>query len=30
MQDASERKTEAYPRYVEVLSEWQRSRLDPQ
>ena len=30
MQDASERKTEAYTLYVEVLSEWQRRRLAPQ
>ena len=30
MQGVSERKTEAYPWYVEVLSEWQRRRLAPQ
>ena len=27
MQGANERKAEAYPWYVEVLSEWQRRRL---
>ena len=30
MQGASERKVEAYSRYVEILNEWQRRRLAPQ
>jgi hypothetical protein len=30
MHGANERKTEAYSPYVEILSEWQQSRLAPQ